>query len=44
MDGNIVYGKGLPLEKSIYQINEDIGYFCHKITIVENGWETLLFV
>ena len=44
MDENIVYGKGLPLEKSIYQINEDIGYFCHKITIVENGWETLLFV
>ena len=53
IDKNLVYGEGLPLEENIYQINEDLGYsrwtvsnvlLCHKITIVENGWETLLFV
>ena len=26
MDGNIVYGEGLPLEENIHQINEDLGY------------------
>ena len=26
MDGNIVYGEGLPLKENIHQINEDLGY------------------
>ena len=26
MDENLIYGKGLPLEENIHQINEDIGY------------------
>ena len=53
MDGNIVYGEGLPLEENIHQINEDLCYLhwiisnvllCHKIIIMKNGCETLLFV
>ena len=26
MDENLIYGKGLPLEENIHQINEDLGY------------------
>ena len=26
MDENLVYGKSLPLEENIHQINEDLGY------------------
>ena len=25
-DENLIYGKGLPLEENIHQINEDLGY------------------
>ena len=53
IDENLFYGESLSLEENIHQINEDLGYsrwtisnvlLYHKITIVENGWETLLFV
>ena len=54
MDENFVYGDDIPYEENIHQINVDLSYshwplyvmyyFHHKITIVENGWETLLFV
>ena len=46
IDENLVYGKGLSLEENIGYSHWTISnvLLCYKITIVENGWETLLFV